>query len=80
MSKVWREIANPKKHLDFMSTRIEGGIPVEAAKDNQIEKWVYFANVCDFTFQFADIEQVKDCRQYFSQKVNASTREGGPYL
>lgn len=28
MSKVWREIADPAKHRDFMSNVIEGGVPV----------------------------------------------------
>ncbi len=80
MSKVWREIADPAKHLDFMSTRNEGGVPIEASKDNLIEKWVYFANVCNFTFQFASIKQVKDCKLYFSKSVHCSTRESGHKL
>ena len=80
MSKVWREIADPTKHLDFMSTRDEGGVPIEASKDNLIEKWVYFANACNFTFQFASIEQVKDCKLYFSKSAHKSTRETGHEL
>ncbi|KZZ44150.1 hypothetical protein A3759_12310 [Thalassolituus sp. HI0120] len=77
MSKVWREIADPKKHIDYMSTRNEGGVPVEASRDNLIEKWVYFADVCNFTFQFASIDQVQECKEYFSKSVHPSTREEG---
>ena len=77
MSKVWREIADPKKHIDFMSSRNEGGIPIEASRDNLIEKWVYLSDVCDFTFQFASIEQVIECREYFSKSVHPSTKESG---
>lgn len=77
MSNVWREIADPKKHHDYMSTRNEGGVPVEASRDNLIEKWVYFANVCNFTFQFVGIEQVQECKEYFTQSIHPSTREEG---
>ena len=80
MSKVWREIADPAIHTDFMSTRHVGGIPIEASSDNLIEKWVYFADVCNFTFQFSSIEQVIECREYFSRAVHPSTRESGHEL
>jgi hypothetical protein len=63
-----------------MSTRNEGGIPVEASRDNLIEKWVYFADVCNITFQFASIEQVQECKSYFSTPVQASTKETGHEL
>ncbi|NIB44801.1 hypothetical protein HBA55_34795 [Pseudomaricurvus alkylphenolicus] len=78
MSRVWREIADPKKHSDFMSTYNEGGIPVKKSRDNLIEKWVYLAEVCGFTFQFASIEQVKECKAYFEKKVHPSTRDIHP--
>ncbi len=77
MSKIWREIADPKKHVDFMSTSSLGGVPVSSSKDNLIEKWVYFVEVCNFTFQFASIDQVKECKEYFSNKVHPSTRQEG---
>ena len=77
MSKVWREKADPLKHVDFMSTRNEGGIPIEASRDNLIDKWVYFAEVNGFVFQFADLDQVKECKAYFSKKTHPSTRETG---
>ena len=60
MAKIWREEADPAKHADFLSARDEAGIPVEAAKDNLLDKWVYFADVCGFTFQFASMEQVEE--------------------
>jgi hypothetical protein len=77
MSKIWRERANPKKHTDFMSTHNEGGIPVKAPKDNLIDKWVYFVEVFNFTFQFVGIEQVKQCKEYFSKSIHPSSRESG---
>ncbi len=73
MSKVWREIADPGKHRDFMSTTNEGGVPIERSRDNLVQKWVYLADVCNFTFQFASIEQVEECVAYFEQKTHPST-------
>jgi len=58
-----------------MSTHNEGGIPIEKSSDNLIQKWVYIAEVCNFTFQFASIEQVKECKQYFTEKTHSSTRD-----
>lgn len=73
LSKVWREEADPTKHADFMSNCLEGGLPISKSCDNLISKWVYMANVCNFTFQFASLEQVKECKDYFSRKVHPST-------
>ncbi|BDY05604.1 hypothetical protein F0521_26450 [Ferrimonas sp. YFM] len=61
-----------------MSSFTEGGVPITAARDNLLEKWVYFANVCNFTFQFQSIEQVKDCKAYFEKKIHPSTRGNHP--
>nr|WP_086939966.1 hypothetical protein [Thaumasiovibrio occultus] len=77
MSNIWRESADPAKHRDFMSTRNEGGVPIEGPRDNLIEQWVYFAQVADFTFEFVTLEQVAECRRYFMQPVHHSTREQG---
>ena len=77
MSRIWREIADPSKHRDFMSTRNEGGNAVKASRDNLIEKWVYFADVSNFTFQFSDINQDVECRDYFTKTIHASTKEKG---
>ena len=56
-----------------MSNTFTGGSPVPASKDNLIEKWVYLAEVNGFVFQFANLEQVVECKQYFEQKTHPST-------
>ncbi|MDE3895987.1 MULTISPECIES: hypothetical protein [Vibrio] len=78
MSKIWRELADPKVHSDFMSSYNEGGVPVKKSRDNLLEQWVYFVNVCGFTFQFVSIEQIIECKAYFVQKVHPSTRDSHP--
>lgn len=74
MSKIWREIADPAKHRDFMSNTVEGGVPIAKARNNLIEKWVYFVEVNGFIFQFANISQVEVCKNYFEQKIHPSTK------
>ena len=78
MSRVWKEVADPKKHYDFMSTYNEGGIPIEKSNDNLVPKWVYHAEVCGFTFQFASLEQVIECKEYFEKNVHPTTRDQHP--
>ncbi len=65
------------QHSDFMSTHNEGGVTIPPTRDNLIEKWVYFAAVRGFVFEFASIEQVQQCRAYFSQTLHPSTRALG---
>lgn len=73
MTKIWREIADPTKHRDFMNNQVEGGIPIEKSRDNLIKKWVYFANFDGFIFQFNGLDQVRQCKAYFEQKTHPST-------
>jgi len=39
-----------------MGTYVEGGLPVAPSKDRLVEKWVYFAKVDNFDFQFINLE------------------------
>jgi hypothetical protein len=77
MAKFWREKADPKKHCDFMSTRNEGGLPVQSSEHKLVTKWVYLIEVDGFTFQFISLEQAIECKAYFSSKTHPSTREAG---
>ena len=75
MSRLWKETADPKKHSDFMKTYNEGGVPVAKSRDNLISKWVYFVDVCNFTFQFSSLDQIKEAKSYFEKKTHKSTRD-----
>ena len=35
---------------------------------------VYFVRVCNFTFEFHNLEQLKACLEFFSKKVRPSSR------
>ena len=56
-----------------MSSETEGGYAIPKSRDNLIIKWVYFAEVSGFTFQFANMNQVLECKSYFEQKTHPST-------
>ena len=51
-----------------------GGLYPKSPQDNLIESWVYFVNVCSFTFQFQSLDQLEQCLRYFSQKIHPSSR------
>jgi hypothetical protein len=76
MAKIWTEIYDPDKHHDKMRD-------VNRSSDISAEKYrhaptlqqypVYFVRVCNFTFEFHNLEQLKVCLDFFSQKVRPSS-------
>jgi hypothetical protein len=76
MSRIWKERCDPSKHRDFMTGYQDaGGIPVETAHDNLIEKWVFFVRAASFTFQFESVAQIEGAKDYFSKKVHPARRQ-----
>lgn len=74
MARIWKERLDPNKHREYLDTTWVGGLPPQPAKDNLLVSWVYFVEVCSFTFQFHSIEQIERCLTYFSQKTHPSSR------
>lgn len=78
---VWREVANPALHTDYMSSCNYQGVPVSASPDPLVEKWVYLVRVdATFVLQFNGLEQVGRMRQYLRKKVHPSTKNAGDEL
>ncbi|MCP4160406.1 MAG: hypothetical protein GY760_10055 [Deltaproteobacteria bacterium] len=73
MGKVWKERFDPLKHQDKMDSFRHIGL-LEFTRDNLREAWVYFVEECNFTFTFMDLEQARECLDYFSKKNHLSTR------
>ncbi len=43
--------------------------------------YIYYIEVCKFTFHFTEIEHIKETRDWFSEKIHKSTRlPDGPWL
>lgn len=74
VARVWREIADPRKHRDFMSVSNPGGVPVAKRRDNLVVQWVYLAEIDGTLLQFSGLDQVRECRAYFERKTHPSTR------
>jgi hypothetical protein len=39
--------------------------------------WVYFVRECSFTFQFATVDQIRECRDYFASRLHRARRLPG---
>lgn len=74
MARYWTEPLDPGKHLDRMQTCHVGGIGPKEPADTLIDRWVYFVEVCGFTFEFHSLAQIEECLQFFSQKTHPSSR------
>jgi hypothetical protein len=78
MAKIWRERLDPGRHRDFMSgAQDAGGIAIDPGAS---DGWVYLVRECDFTFQFANTEQIRQALAYFSEDVHSPNLVSGIYL
>lgn len=81
MARIWKEQLDPTRHRDFVYPQRRGGIRISAHKDRLVVQWVYFVNVCSFTFQFHRVEDIRAYLTYFSQKpIPSSGKTGGAAL
>ena len=77
MAKIWREQLDPKRHRNFMAGAQDGGWPIDPRAS---DGWVYFVRECSFTFQFASVAQVQECRNYFAAKLHPARLTPGVTL
>jgi hypothetical protein len=76
MAQAWTEIYDPKRHQDkmFDASKILGVPREKYWRAPTLQKYpVYFVKVCNFTFEFHSIEQLKVCLDFFSKKVRPSS-------
>ncbi len=70
MARHWKEQFDSTKHQNKMPE-----FPVREQKDLKIiPHFVYFVSVCSFTFEFHSIGQIKACFDYYSTKIQPSSR------
>jgi hypothetical protein len=69
----WKEPLDPDRHRDYVSGYQDAGgwliTPTES------DGWVYFVRVCDFTFAFANIDQMREVFDFFGRTVHPARRE-----
>ena len=72
MPRHWIEPLDPDRHVDFMSSTHVGGRPADCARSDS--KDVFFVAVSGFTFQFANLDQLRECLDWFRTKTHPSSR------
>jgi len=76
MAKIWTEVYDSERYRDKMRDVIRSS-DISAEKYRRaptLQKYpVYFVRVCNFTFEFHNLEQLKACLEFFSKKVLPSS-------
>jgi hypothetical protein len=73
MAKFWKENYDHTKHENHMFGYKTLADEYDKAP-TLIPYYVYFVNVCSFTFEFHSIEQIEICLEYYSKKIHPSSR------
>lgn len=76
MARHWTEPLDPQRHVNMMGVGVSG-VPIKQTTPDQ---QVYFVAVAGFTFQFASLEQLRECLQWFRNKIHPSSRLPGVIL
>ncbi|HBE70131.1 MAG TPA: hypothetical protein DDW52_18440 [Planctomycetaceae bacterium] len=76
MARHWSEKLDPERHVDVMgAASYFGGANIEPAKSPNLDhRRMYFVAVAGFTFQFVSLEQLRECLEWFRQKIHPSSR------
>ena len=69
MAQHWKEPLDPSRHLNHFFAGSAGRRAPEP------EGFSYFVQVEGFTFEFASIEQVRECLTFFEQPIHGSSRK-----
>jgi predicted phosphoadenosine phosphosulfate sulfurtransferase len=78
--RIWKEKLDPNRHKDH-TYPLRGGTAAKLPKDPTIESYVYFVNVCSFTFEFVSLDDIREYLSYFSKKpIPSSGKSGGSTL
>jgi hypothetical protein len=73
MAKHWSEPLDPKRHLNFSSTTIGGSLVHTDAQSRLRGERASFVRAAGFTFQFASLDQVRDCLAWFKEPIHPSS-------
>lgn len=68
MPKFWIEPVDPERHVDHFHA---GSAHPRTRGAGQL---AYFVRVAGFTFEFATLDQIRECLAWFSFKIHPSSR------
>jgi hypothetical protein len=69
VARYWKEPLDPARHVDHFHP----GSAVPRSADRRATGFSYFVQV-GFTFEFASIDQLRDCLAFFERRVHPSSR------
>jgi len=67
MARIWK-----KPYHEVQGERLHLFVPLDQTRKRL--EWVYFVQVCSFTFTFASVEQIAEYLEYYSHKIKPSSR------
>lgn len=71
MSRHWKEEFDRQEHEKYNFHHLGARI---VDLDREHFEWMYFVNVCSFTFAFFSLAQLRSYLRYFSQKPQPGSR------
>ena len=72
MARIWKEPYDSAKH--HVPIEYWGNVDDHLHAPGLIPKDVVMVHVASFTFQFINVQQLRDCVSYFEQKTHPSSR------
>jgi hypothetical protein len=69
VAKHWKEPLDPSRHLDHFHA---GGALLRQGPIGS--GFSYFVGVAGFTFEFASLDQIRDCLSFFEERIHGSSR------
>lgn len=73
--RIWKETYKNWKARDYDGLRHR--LPQQHLRPALTTEWVYFVQVCSFTFVFETVEEIREYLDYYSKKTHPSTAVPG---
>jgi hypothetical protein len=71
MARHWKEPFDPSRHKDHF----DYGSTAHARSGQPGAGFSYFVEVAGFTFEYASVDQVRECLSFFEQRIHPSSRQ-----
>jgi hypothetical protein len=71
VARYWKEPLDPARHADHFNP----GSARPRSGDRRGACFSYFVQVAGFTFEFASVDQLRECLTFFEQRIHPSSRK-----
>jgi hypothetical protein len=69
VARYWKEPLDPSRHLDHFHAG--AAVPRQGPIGSGFS---YFVTVAGFTFEFASLDQIRECLSFFEERIRGSSR------